>query len=371
MKFFALSAECLRGYILKCFGETPDAFCGNCGNCTDNNFERVDITEEAKKIVSLVFRLESERNRNYGIGTLASVLLGKTDARTEKFGLHGHRLFGLMSEYNRKRLSAIFNFLLAEKFLAELVRGQFTVVTLGERAEEVKPQTFSITAKLPVIKGKTEKIKVLEPQKLFAIDNELFEKLRALRSEVSREESVPAYAVFSDAALKDMCAKMPRTKEEFLSVSGIGSMKAEKYFERFSAAISEHSSGRSQAREARNGEPAIAECDIFAVFRSKNNALAVSRIPVSVEEFCGHIARQLDFGGELSPLIKAVEQILVCEKYAKYTEGGNLIAGEKHDGNVLRRLADFDDNGAEIYVPYLSALGQGLVLEKMKGHGGN
>ena len=48
---------------------------------------------------------------------------------------------------------------------------------------------------------------------------------------------VPAYIVFSNAAQTDMAARQPGDLDEFLDVSGVGRFKAEKYGERFLAAI--------------------------------------------------------------------------------------------------------------------------------------
>ena len=40
---------------------------------------------------------------------------------------------------------------------------------------------------------------------------------------------MPAYVVFTDAALRDMCARKPQTEQEFLKVSGVGERKAARY----------------------------------------------------------------------------------------------------------------------------------------------
>ena len=57
---------------------------------------------------------------------------------------------------------------------------------------------------------------------------------------IASEENVPAYIVFSDASLKDMEAKLPADKGEFLEVSGVGQAKLEKYATVFLKAIEEH-----------------------------------------------------------------------------------------------------------------------------------
>ena len=64
-------------------------------------------------------------------------------------------------------------------------------------------------------------------------DAPLFEKLRELRLEIAREEKVPPYIVFTDKTLTHMCMIKPVTREEMLSVSGVGAFKYEKYGERF------------------------------------------------------------------------------------------------------------------------------------------
>ena len=61
-------------------------------------------------------------------------------------------------------------------------------------------------------------------------DNE-FEK--ALRAKLAARQGVPAYVIFSDATLQDMCARLPSDKEEMLEVSGVGDAKFARYGEAF------------------------------------------------------------------------------------------------------------------------------------------
>lgn len=60
-------------------------------------------------------------------------------------------------------------------------------------------------------------------------DNGLFEALRQLRFRLAREQHVPAYVVFTDAALRDMSIRKPTDLLQFLEVNGVGQAKAEKY----------------------------------------------------------------------------------------------------------------------------------------------
>ncbi len=65
------------------------------------------------------------------------------------------------------------------------------------------------------------------------VDADLFDRLRVLRRQIADSESVPAYIVFSDAVLRDMARRMPRTERELLTISGVGPAKLTRYGKAF------------------------------------------------------------------------------------------------------------------------------------------
>ena len=75
-------------------------------------------------------------------------------------------------------------------------------------------------------------------------DEELFQKLRDLRTSIAREIGKPPYIVFSDKALRDMCRLRPVDDATFLAVNGVGQHKLEQYGPRFMGVISEFSAGK-------------------------------------------------------------------------------------------------------------------------------
>jgi ATP-dependent DNA helicase RecQ len=79
MTFYATGADCLRSRLLSYFGESAPHYCGNCSNC-NTLFESADITLEAQKIISCVYRLK-QRGRRFGKTMVADILRG---SRTEK-----------------------------------------------------------------------------------------------------------------------------------------------------------------------------------------------------------------------------------------------------------------------------------------------
>jgi ATP-dependent DNA helicase RecQ len=64
-------------------------------------------------------------------------------------------------------------------------------------------------------------------------DADLFDRLRVLRRQIADAEHVPAYIVFSDAVLREMARRTPKTPNALLSVPGIGPAKLARYGEAF------------------------------------------------------------------------------------------------------------------------------------------
>lgn len=74
-----------------------------------------------------------------------------------------------------------------------------------------------------------------KPKKLSneTYSSDIFNSLREIRKKIADANNVPAFIVFSDATLKDMSIKQPRTDKELLNVSGVGQFKLEKYGQKF------------------------------------------------------------------------------------------------------------------------------------------
>jgi ATP-dependent DNA helicase RecQ len=66
-------------------------------------------------------------------------------------------------------------------------------------------------------------------------DDSVFDALRAVRKRLADASGVPAYIVFSDAALHAMAARRPTTPAELLAVPGVGPAKLERYGKDFLA----------------------------------------------------------------------------------------------------------------------------------------
>lgn len=114
---------------------------------------------------------------------------------------------------------------------------------------------------------KTRSAKRKSTDALTSAGYELFEKLRALRLTIAREESLPPYIIFNDKTLIDMCMKLPGSKPEMLNVSGVGTAKYEKYGQRFLEAIGDYRLQHPSAVVSitENGEEAASAPEIAKV----------------------------------------------------------------------------------------------------------
>jgi len=232
MTFYSSTNDCLRGYILKYFGEKPPNFCGNCGNCK-TNFETVDITIDAQKILSCVARMRER----YGQKMLVDVLRGSKSEKVLHAGLDKLSTYGI-SEKSEKQMYEIINQLILMNYLLK-TDDEYPLIKLGERASAVLRNGETVQIKLSKEKSLEEiaKSKVQTPVK--AVNKQLFAILRDIRHAIANEQNVPAFVIFPDSALIDMCIKTPTTNDEFLKVSGVGQVKLERYGERFLKAIAE------------------------------------------------------------------------------------------------------------------------------------
>jgi len=230
MTFYCHTQDCLRAYILKYFGERAENFCGNCGNCNDN-FETVDVTIEAKKILSCVYRM----NRQFGIKMIIDTLRGSKSQKILQWGLDKLTTYNI-SKLTEKSLRDIINHLILNEYLCQ-TNDEYPVIKLGAKANGVLRQGERVTMKLA--KDEPEGREPSKTTQTVPVDNALLDRLKALRLEIAQKQNVPAFVIFSNSTLVDMCMKRPKSYDEMLNVSGVGKVKLERYGKEFLDAIVE------------------------------------------------------------------------------------------------------------------------------------
>ncbi|MDO4443211.1 MAG: DNA helicase RecQ [Slackia sp.] len=244
---YCRTTDCLRAYILHYFGEdassvqTPEgAFadgCGNCSNCL-GDFDTIDVTETAKACVSCVREVQGA----FGKSMIADILRGSKAQRVIEAGLDGLSCYNAVSD-SATQVKEVIELLAAQDILS-ISDGTYPTVGLGVRAAAVDQDGFSFSLKK--IRRNRPAARPFDAAASAGAsafgasgvgDSDLFERLRALRKRLADAQGIPPYVVFSDKALRDMCARMPRTADEFLEVNGVGEKKLERYGETFLSEI--------------------------------------------------------------------------------------------------------------------------------------
>ena len=226
MTFYATSNECLRVQILRYFGE-PAAPCGHCGNCS-NSYEEVDVSSKLRIILTAVREME-EKGRCFGRILLRDFFKGSRTQAVLSKGLEQYYGYGKLSHLSAERILQILDWALQEGWLRK-TEGDYPVIRVGKAdADYWTSDTGPILARFPLPREKHEPV-VKSDRK---VSGGLYGELRRLRREIADEQHVPAFVVFTDAALTDMARLQPKTMHDFLLVKGVGSKKAEQYGRRF------------------------------------------------------------------------------------------------------------------------------------------
>jgi ATP-dependent DNA helicase RecQ len=217
------TAGCRRAVLLRHFGESPAAQCGNCDNCREAPTV-LDATELARKFLSAVYRT----GQSFGVGHIEKVLTGRSDERIEARGHDQLSVFGIVTGEDVHLIKPVARALQAQGHLAANEFGalHFAGASRAMLKGEMKLQI--------VVPPKTKKQK---REQANPVGDPLFEALRARRRELAEDAGVPPYVIFHDATLRELAERKPKDLSNFAMISGVGSRKLEAYGKAFISVI--------------------------------------------------------------------------------------------------------------------------------------
>lgn len=235
MTFYSTTPRCLRHFILNYFGEDSPAECGKCSSC-NAEMDTLDITVEAQKVISCVYRLK-QRGRSGGKVLVSGILCGSESEQIKEGGYDTLSTYGIMKDVRQTYVREIIDHLELQGLLS--VSDDYHTLEITPDGDEF------IRSRRTLLMKRSKRAADISAVTQFSNsdgveDPELMKRLRELRKKFADTLGVPAFVVFSDASLRDMCAKKPATKQEFLCISGVGSVKAERYGKDFVRVVSEY-----------------------------------------------------------------------------------------------------------------------------------
>lgn len=229
MKQYAESTTCRRKILLSYFGEFLEQDCGNCDVCK-NPPQFFDGTILAQKALSTIARAKETQP----IGVIIDILRGAKNAQILDTGLDQISTYGIGADVSWKDWQHYMLQLINQGYceIAFHLRNSLHL-TASSKAVLFEGKKVSLTHPTEAIKQEV----LTEKKPKIKKGNDLFEKLRVLRSEIAKEEEIPAYLVFSDKTLKEIERVRPTTEMELLEISGVGQRKLDVYGDAFIDAI--------------------------------------------------------------------------------------------------------------------------------------
>ncbi|MGN0667242.1 MAG: DNA helicase RecQ [Huintestinicola sp.] len=315
MTFYCTSSRCLRSFILEYFGEKAPPVCSNCSVCCSDSPE-TDITIEAQKILSCIIR----SGQRYGISTIVKILRGKKDEKLIGQGLDKLTTYGIMKESSDPRIKIIIERLKGMGYI-EATDGQYPILKVTAASGSILRGKETIRTRLPEEKQPKEKKKPVLPwaDGAYAVDDRLLVRLRTLRASLAAKQKVPAYVIFSDASLRDMCMKLPKNDREFITVSGVGTAKLERYGYEFISEIRAYleENPRSEGQEMQTSPPKHEEecTDPGAMLAARASKVDISEEEVPISVFVSSVLACTGVPIKTNILRNAMYQWLTKEGY--------------------------------------------------------
>lgn len=290
---------------------------------------------------------------------------------------------------DRRKLQQMINYCETDKCLREFILSYFgdtthcicnkcsNCVVVEDEEEETYVETGKKRKKAAQLAGLNE------------LGAALFEKLRSVRTELAAEKSVPPYIICSDKTLKDICAKLPRDKEQLADVYGMGEQKIQNYGEAFVTAVNSFVADNPNPSGSTTGErPQTVLSDEEA---AETGSTRKKKLPFYIEpqrldeveltDKC-RLTELTNKINELCPADKEhkklaasfINELLIAEGYLEeVTEDGNKIKRVTEKGQSAgieeeERKAKF---GGSYYAITHSKQSQQVIIEMLKKHYGS
>ncbi len=237
MQQYAEALSCRRRMLLNYFGEQVDKDCGACDVCK-NPPQYIDGTVTAQKALSAAARL----NQRVSANVLIDVLRGSGKREIFERGYNKIKTYGAGREHGQREWQYFIQ-QMVNLGIFEIAYDDYNVVRITDLGNDVlygkaPVKLASLERKLEREKeaNKASKKKTSKER----IKDELFERLRVLRSKLAKAKGVPPYIIFADTALHAMSEHKPTSDPELLQIPGMGERKLSLYGEAFKEEIKKY-----------------------------------------------------------------------------------------------------------------------------------
>ncbi len=225
---FSETSVCRRKYILHYFGEDYEVEDCNekCDNCKDPK-EQFEAKDLIMKLLKTVVALSEQQKAKY----LGDMISGTKNNEITNYRHDELEVFGIGKEKDKKAWNSIIRQSLLQGFIKKEVES-YGIIKITEKGKSFLEKPFDISLFMErdysMLTGP-----IIETNKNTVVDEMLFKLLKDLTKKVSKEKSIPPFAVFQQLSLQEMCIHYPLTQDELKNISGVGAGKAKRFGEPF------------------------------------------------------------------------------------------------------------------------------------------
>ena len=230
------AVECRRRILLNYFGETLAEPCGNCDTCL-TPVATWDGSVAAQKAMSCIYRT----GQRFGVSHLVDVLLGHNNTRIRELGHQRLSTYGIGKDLSAEQWKSVYRQLVALGLVEVDIQGYGALRLTAASRPVLRGEQSVRLRRDPERKrqgGAQHPATGISPADPEA--NALWERLRARRKVLATDQNIAPYMVFGDVTLREMVTYRPRSAAELAQLTGIGTVKLERYAADFLAELEAH-----------------------------------------------------------------------------------------------------------------------------------
>ncbi|MBN2488342.1 MAG: helix-turn-helix domain-containing protein, partial [Methanosarcinaceae archaeon] len=194
---------------------------------------------------------------------------------------------------------------------------------------------------------------------------DMLERLKKLRKTIAEKENIPPYIVFADTSLRQMAAKLPKTRDDLLQITGVGEHKSKKYGDIFLKEIAEHCEKHAVPPKSNNVAktsspviPKITSSKVRTEITPEMSATLLKTLDLYQQDLMiGEIAEIRNMA--ISTIASHIEKLVMAGKIRSIDE---LVKPEKKQSiqNVITEVGD------EFLSPIKEKLGEGYSYDEIR-----
>ncbi len=236
---YAESGVCRRKVLMSYFGEEYTAEnCGECDNCLHPK-EKIEARDNAVKALKTIKALDERFANDYTV----NILVGKLTPQIMMFRHEGIPEFGIGKGETEYYWESLIRQMLLEGFIRKDIE-EYGVLKISKKGHEYlkKPKSFLISLNNAFEEANEEDDEEGQDGNAAttAVDEPLFEMLKALRQTEAKKKGLPPFVLFLESSLQDMATFYPTSILDLERCQGVSKGKALRYGKPFLEVIEKY-----------------------------------------------------------------------------------------------------------------------------------